>query len=319
MKKTLFAATLSALLVSPSVATAQLGGLLGGQSTTQSGAAGQVGGTGQLGGQSGGTLRGALENGIRGGLQGAAQGSANGGTVGQAMQQGLNNAVQSGVQGALNGNAQYNNNSINGQANVGLNDSIRSSLMNNLRLGDDGSVRLNDSLNAPLQQFGLQANDQILNADGQPMTSMDAVQAALNGNGQFQVRRNGEIVSLGGSSTAAMSQTSGLTFERKGNTLFISEVQSQSAAEQARLRVGDQIVTVNGQAVSSDGEFQRLIQANNSDNEVIFLRDGTRYRATIKTMQSKSSTSANRQTIEQKLQTIERLLSEIRMELRNNQ
>ncbi len=152
-----------------------------------------------------------------------------------------------------------------------------------------------------MQQYGFRPGDQLLDANGQPLTQAQFDQYLQSNNGPVRVLRNGQTVVLNGNMQGSgqinsqggqfygqsgqrsqgMVQSSGrqrfgITMRQSNEGVFVQGVTVGSPAAQAGIRPGDQIVSVNGQAISDPNSMIQLVGSSNGDQplDVQFRRNG---------------------------------------------
>lgn len=85
---------------------------------------------------------------------------------------------------------------------------------------------------------------------------------------------------------------------------------------QAGLRAGDQIVSINGNAIGRPEDISTyMLQANNSPTTISYLRNGQYGEAFLNSSNQFDNSRQTPQSIQSKLDQIERLIGEIRAEL----
>ena len=110
----------------------------------------------------------------------------------------------------------------------------------------------------------------------------------------------------------------GWTLSSRNNSVYISSLVNNSIATQAGLRTGDQIVSVNGNAIGRPEDVNSYYsQANNSPVTILYLRNGQTAEVVLNSSSVYGNPRANSQSILSKLDQIERLILEIRAELAN--
>jgi membrane-associated protease RseP (regulator of RpoE activity) len=182
----------------------------------------------------------------------------------------------------------------------------------------DGLVVNNVNTGGLAQQAGLLSGDQIVSINGNAVNSQADIstalrQSALSGNNVLMgVMRNGQLQSLtinAGSGTSALGQASGganaagttanaanltsgatqqttafrglndgLTFTPSQSGLTMNGVSASNWASQAGFQEGDQLVSIDGQPISSQTQFPTQLQSaidRNGFANVIVNRNGT--------------------------------------------
>ena len=316
MKKFIFCSILviTSSLSNCSLGQDLLGGLLGGQGGADNGAQppNQVGG-----------LRGAIRDQIQNAIQPNPPGGQN--VPSNVQVQGatqLNGQVggssrQSGAQ--FGGNTQQSvNNQPGGGASIGsqLLGVLRANLGDHATVGQDGTVRFRSDVNPQLQSMGILPNDQLIDANGQTIRDLNAANAYLQANQNLRVLRNGQIVTIQQSTSNANASQFGWSLGSRNNGVYISSIVSNSIAAQAGLRAGDQIVSINGNSVSRPEDISStMMHANGSSVAIVYIRNGQTGEAFLKSSNHGDSFRISPQSIQSKLNQIERLLGEIRAEL----
>jgi len=292
-----------------------LGGLLGGQG---SGANTGTQPPNQVGG-----LRGAIRDQIQNAIQPNPPGGQNpppnvqvqgstqiNGQVGGAP-------IQSGAQ--LGARTQQNFNNQQGVgASIGsqLLGVLRNNLVDHAAVGQDGTVRFRNDVNPQLRGMGILPNDQLVDANGQTIRDLNTANSYLQANQNLRVMRNGQIVAIQPSMSNTNASQFGWSFGSRNNGVFISSLVSNSVAAQAGLRAGDQIVSVNGTSISRPEDISSaMMQANGSTVAIVYVRNGQTGEAFLKSSSQGDSSRVSPQSIQFKLDQIERLLGEIRAEL----
>ncbi len=322
MKKIVYCSILSISLSFSSLAWSQdfAGGLLGNQG---SGANNGVQPANPAGG-----LRGAIREQIQNAIQPNTLGGQNispnvqaqGGS--QLNGQVGGSPIQGGTQ--LGGNIAPTQQNITNQLGAGA--SVGSQLLGVLRanlhdhavVGQDGTVRFRNDVNPQLRGMGILPNDQLIDANGQTIRDLNAANSYLQANQNLRVKRNGQIVTIQQSMPQSRSNTSqlGLSFGTRNNGVYVSSLVTNGIAAQAGLRAGDQIVSINGNPVSRAEDISTyMLQSNNSTTTVVYLRNGQSAEAYFNPSNQDNNPRIAPQSIQSKLDQIERLLVEIRAEL----
>ena len=292
-----------------------VGGLLGGQSGSANNGTqppNQVGGLR-------GAIRDQIQNAIQPNLPGAQNPPANVQVQGAPQ---LNGQVGgSPIQGETqrNANAQQNFNIQQGAGtSIGsqLLSVLRTNLVDHAAVGQDGTVRFRNDVNPQLRGMGILPNDQLIDANGQTIRDLNAANSYLQANQNLRVMRNGQIVAIQQSVSNSNTSQFGWSFGSRNNGVFISSLVSNSIAAQAGLRAGDQIVSINGNSVTRPEDISTyLMQTNGSTVAIVYIRNGQSGEAFLKSSNHGDSSRISSQSIQSKLDQIERLLGEIRAEL----
>lgn len=317
MKKIVFCSILVLTTSLPSCSWGQdlLGGLLGGQGNAANSNAqppNQVGG-----------LRGAIRDQIQNAIQPNPPGGQNlppnvqvQGTT-QINGQVVGSPNQGGTQ--LGASTQQNFNNQQGVgASIGsqLLGVLRTNLVDHAVVGQDGTVRFRNDVNPQLRGMGILPNDQLIDSNGQTIRDMNSANSFIQANQNLRVMRNGQIVAIQQSVSNTNSSQFGWSFGSRNNGVFISSLVSNSLAAQAGLRAGDQIVSINGISLSRPEDISSaLMQANGSTVAVVYVRNGQTGEAFLKSSSQGDSSRVSPQSIQFKLDQIERLIGEIRAEL----
>ncbi len=195
-----------------------------------------------------------------------------------------------GANAGLQGSAAQNATQSAGQGWLGR---VGNDIRGALQQADNGVLRLQNNLNPSLQQYGFRPGDQLLDVNGQPLTQAQFDQYLQSNPNQVRVLRNGQTVVLSGNmqGNAQFNQNQmgqgrmqgrqrfGITMNPggvNGEGVMISGVTVGSPAAQAGLRPGDQIIAVNGQAVSDPNSMIQLVGAAPQDQalDVQYRRNG---------------------------------------------
>ena len=313
MKKIVFCALLAVSTNLSGLSWGQgiVGGLLGGQGGASNNGSPPI----SQGGILPGAIRGQIQNAIQPNVPNGPTTSSNAQIQGASQsngQIGVTN-TQGGVQ--FGSNAQQ---IISGQQGGNTGTQLLGVLRTNLPLhatvGQDGTVRFRNDVNPQLRGMGILPNDQLIDSAGQPIRDLNAANSFLQANQNLRVMRNGQIVSI--QQTNSNSNQVGWSLGTRNNGVFISSLASNSIAARAGLRAGDQIVRVNGNVVSRPEDISPYImQADNSATTVSYIRNGQSIEATWNSPNQDQGMRAAPQSIQAKLEQIERLVSEIRQEL----
>jgi len=296
------------------------GGLLGNQ------------GTGSNNGVQPGNQAGGLRGAIREQIQNAIQPKPLEGQVIPPNVQSQGGSQLNGQVGgsSFQGGSRLDGNTLSQQQNitnqVGVGPSIGSQLLGVLRanlndhaaVGQDGTVRFRNDVNPQLRGMGILPNDQLIDANGQSIRDLNSANAYLQANQNLRVMRNGQIVTLQQLMQPSRSSTSqlGWSFGQRNNGVYISSLVSNGIAAQAGMRAGDQIVSINGNPVSRVEDISTYVmQPNNSPTTIVYLRNGQHAEAIFNPASQDNNPRVVSQSIQSKLDQIDRLLSEIRAEL----
>lgn len=207
--------------------------------------------------------------------------------------------------------------SVNQNAGQGWLGRVGNDIRGALQQADNGIMRLQDNLNPSLQQYGFRPGDQILDANGQPLTQAQFDQYVQNNPGQVRVLRNGQTIVLNGNmqgniqgnmqgrgqaygqgqmSGQGMMQPSGrqrfgITMNPSGEGVMVSAVTVGSPAAQAGIRPGDQIISVNGQEVANPNAMIQLVGNSSADQplDVRFRRNGQEMQSQVMLASSMNS------------------------------
>lgn len=195
---------------------------------------------------------------------------------------------------------------------------LRANLNDHAVVGQDGSVRFRNDLNPQLRDLGILPNDQLIDANGQSIQGLNAANTYLQANQNLRVKRNGQIVTLQQSMPQSSSNANqiGWSFGTRNNGVYITSLVANSMAAQAGLRAGDQIVSINGNPVRRSEDISTyMLQPNNSTATVVYVRDGQSAEAIFQPSSQDNRARIAPQSVQGKLDQIERLLGEIRAEL----
>jgi len=234
----------------------------------------------------------------------------------------LGSPIQGGTQ--LGGNISIPQQNISNQFGVGtsvgsqLLGVLRANLNDHASVGQDGTVRFRNDVNPQLRGMGILPNDQLIDANGQSIRDLNAANSYLQANQNLRVKRNGQIVTLQQSMPQSRSNTSqlGWSFGTRNNGVYIASLVSNSIAAQAGLRAGDQIISINGNPIGRSEDISTyMLQPNNSTTTVVYLRNGQSAEAIFNSQSQDYNPRIAPQSIQSKLDQIERLLGEIRAEL----
>ena len=195
---------------------------------------------------------------------------------------------------------------------------LRTNLIDHAAVGQDGTIRFRNDVNAQMRGMGILPNDQLVDSNGQPIRDLNAANSFLQANANLRVRRNGQIVTIQQAKPQSSSTTSqlGWSFGTRNNSVFISSLVSNSLAAQAGLRAGDQIVSINGNAIGRPEDISTyMLQANSSPMTISYLRNGQYGEAFLNSSSQIDNSRQAPQSLQSKLDLIERLIGEIRAEL----
>jgi len=316
MKKIVFCSILAITTSLSSCSWGQglVGGLLGGQG-------GQNNGT-QPPNQGGGlreAIREQIQNAIQPNLPGGQNVPSNVQVQGATQLNGQvgGSPIQSGVQLGAN-TQQILNNRQGGGSSIGsqLLGVLRTNLVDHAAVGQDGTVRFRSDVNPQLRGMGILPNDQLIDGNGQTIRDLNTANSYLQANQSLRVMRNGQIVAIQQTMSNANASQFGWSFGSRNNGVYISSLVSNSIAAQAGLRAGDQIVSINGNSVSRPEDIESyMMQANGATMAIVYIRNGQTGEAFLKSSSQGDSSRISPQSIQFKLDQIERLLGEIRAEL----
>ncbi len=321
MKKTVFCSILAISFSFSSLTWSQdfVGGLLGDQG---------AGANNVQPANSPGGLRGVIREQIQNAIQPNALGGQN--TSPNVQAQGGSQVNGQVGNSQIQGSTQLGGNTATPQQNIpnqlGAGSSVGSQLLGVLRgnlndhatVGQDGTVRFRNDVNPQLRGMGILPNDQLIDANGQSIRDLTAANSYLQANQNLRVKRNGQIVTLQQPLSQSRSNTSqlGWSFGTRNNGVYISSLVSNGIAAQAGLRAGDQIVSINGNPVGrSDDISNYMLQAKNSTTTIVYFRNGQTGEAVFNPSSQDNNPRIAPQSIQSKLDQIERLVGEIRAEL----
>ncbi len=280
---------------------------------------------GLLGGQEGGVIRGVIrdqiQNAIQPNLPGAQIAPSNVQVQGNAQLNGQlgGSPIQNGDQ--LGANTQpIPNNQQGAGTSIGsqLLGALRANLVDHAAIGQDGTVRFRNDVNPQLRGMGILPNDQLVDSNGQGIRDLNTANTFLQANQNVRVMRNGQIVAIQHSTSQSNSNANqfGWLFGTRSNGVFISSLASNGIAAKAGLRAGDQIVSINGNPVArTEDVTSYMMQANNSTIAIVYVRNGQSGEALFNVPSQDNGTRLAPQSIQSKLDQIERLIREIRAEL----
>jgi membrane-associated protease RseP (regulator of RpoE activity) len=140
----------------------------------------------------------------------------------------------------------------------------------------------------------------------------------LQSNQNLRVIRNGQIITIQQSTPQSNPNANpfGMSLGTRNNSVFISSLVSNGIASKAGLRAGDQIVSINGNPVSRPEDISNyMVQANNLPMVMVYVRNGQTGEAAFGAPNQADSSRSSPQSIQSKLDQIERLIGEIRAEL----
>ncbi len=314
MKRIVFCCTLAIISCLSSYSPGQevVRGLLGGQ---EGSANKGTPSTNQSGGLTQGTIRDQIRNAIQPNLPGVQNTPSNSQLNGQVG----GPAIQSGAQFGAN-SQQITNNQQGSGASIGsqLLGVLRANLGDHTAVGQDGTVRFRNDVNPQLRGIGILPNDQLIDSNGQGIRDLKTANSILQSNQNVRVMRNGQIVTLqqSTSQTYPNSNQFGWSFGTRNNGVFISSLVSDGIAAKAGLRAGDQIVSINGHSVTRTEDISTYMPlTNNSTVSMMYLRNGQSGEASFNSLDQGDSPTLSPQSIQSKLDQIERLIGEIRAEL----
>ncbi len=193
---------------------------------------------------------------------------------------------------------------------------LRNNLGDHAVVGQDGTVRFRNDVNPQLRGMGILPNDQLVDSNGQDIRDLNTANSYLQANQSLRVRRNGQIVTIQQSTSNANlnSNQLGCTFGIRNNAVFISSLATNGLAARAGLRAGDQILKVNGKLVSRPEEISSYLMEQNSPT-IAYVRNGQSGEVSLYPASQEPSPSRVPQSVQNKLDQIERLIGEIRAEL----
>ncbi len=266
------------------------------------------------------------------GLLGGQEGSANngapptnqsGGLIQGTIRDQIRNAIQPNLPGVQNtppNSQQTNNNQQGAGTSIGsqMLGVLRANFGDQAAVGQDGTVRFRNDVNPQLRGIGILPNDQLIDSNGQVIRDLKTANAMLQSNQNVRVMRNGQIVTLQQSTSQSYPNSNqfGWSFGTRNNGVFISSLVSNGIAARAGLRAGDQIVSINGNPISRPEEISTYITStNNSMVSMIYVRNGQSGEASFDAPNQDNSPLLAPQSIQSKLDQIERLVGEIRAEL----
>ncbi len=118
--------------------------------------------------------------------------------------------------------------------------------------------------------------------------------------------------------TAPSFGVGGLSLSTRNNGIWVNSVLANSPAALAGLRANDQISSVNGNSFLRVEDLQAyLAQAINGPVSITYIRNGQMGEATLNGSSQPRKATGGSPSIQSKLDQIERLLNEIRLELAN--
>ncbi len=137
---------------------------------------------------------------------------------------------------------------------------------------------------APAGVAGMQVGDKIIKIAGQPVASDDDIRTLSNQNGGkptvYTVLRDGQEVNL----TITPNTTSpylGVGLYAWYSPAIVDSVRDGSAAAEAGLQNGDEILSVNGQPVDNNIKAQYLITSSDGPVQLIIQRAGAQHTITV--------------------------------------
>ena len=314
MKKLVFYSTLTILIsfASPSQGQDLIGGLLGGQGDASNN------GT-QPPNQGGirGVIRDQIQNAIQPNLPVVPNAPSNIQLQRAAQPNGQVGGLplQSGRQPSVDAQPILNN-----QQSAGIGSQLlgvlRSSFVDQTVVGQDGTIRFRNDVNPQLRGMGIQPNDQLVDSNGMVIRDLNSASSFLQDNQSLRIRRNGQIVVIQPTNSNFKPNQVGWTFGIRNNGVFISSLVSNSIAARAGLQAGDQIISINGNGVSRPDDISSyLMQANSSATTVGYVRNGQPGEAFWNSPNQDAISRPASQSIQAKLDQIERLVGEIRAEI----
>ncbi len=280
------------------------------------------GGTGQqiLQQGVGGAVRGAVNgaagaNGVGANVGGAVNAGVNGSTgIGNAVNGVVNGAARSALGASANGSANVAGQALNlgaatrlgadGNLSTDFANQLRRRFTTSTRILGNGPVELSERLPAELRQMGFRPGDVLLNEAGKPLRSLGDVKSWVAANGKLNVLRDGKNVALNlasdastgaavGAPAANIATNVGLATKATSEGLVITDVTSNSVAAQAGLQAGDQVVSINGQAIADQQALNQALRAAESAATVEYLRGETRARANVNVASVNAQAGAN--------------------------
>jgi len=130
----------------------------------------------------------------------------------------------------------------------------------------------------------------------------------------LRLKQNGQIVTL--QQPKSSTNQPEWSFGQKYNGVYITFLGPNGIAAQAGLRAGDQIVSINGNTVGRAEDISNyMLQADNSLTTIVYLRNGQSGKASFNLSINDDDPGIAPQSIQSKLDKIDRLLGEIRAEL----
>jgi membrane-associated protease RseP (regulator of RpoE activity) len=282
-----------------------------------------------------GNLQGAVQNAIEGAVRGAVDGvqrgvqtiptvpgqenslvpnpgtmipGASSNAVGSLGSNSLSGSTNASVATGGAGNVPFNNAGVNWQQ-----------MLQQVITGNNGALRIGAESNNELRAMGLQPNDEIVDAGGRAYMSRTDFETALRSGQTVYVRRNGQIIAVSQAKNSQLDNRSlGWNLSNINNRLILASIISNGLASRIGLRAGDQLVRVNGQAVYSQSDFDRIHQSSNGPWTIVYLRDGREYEVVLPVENSGSVAipkNIDMNAVRSKLDQIEQLTRELRRDL----
>ncbi len=252
------------------------------------------------------------------------------------------NAAGAFTPGASNVNGIGSGQSVVGNTVQGLvnGQSFGTALQNSLDMNANG-YRLSGQMNNQLQQqYGLQPGDVIVDQNGRPVRDASSLNQWLQSSDGYRVQRDGRVIQLGSrvnNSTSMQPNSSvgngnprrlGITMESTLNSAIVSTVDQNSLAARSGLRVGDRIVSYNGQPITGPDNLINYVAASDNEANIVVDRNGRReslfvrfdglQSATGSTQlgpQNRNSSSDDYQSLSRRIDNIERALFQIQQTL----
>ena len=228
-----------------------------------------------------------------GGLLGGQGGGANNGAQPPNQAGGLRGAIREQIQNAIQPNLPGGQNAPT-----------------NVQAPGNGQVN-RQAIGSPIQG-GLQPGGNVTNTqsilNNQPGAGTSIGSQAIGG----MLRTNQPSAPQSNANTSQL----GWSLGTRNNGVFISSLVSNGMAAQAGLRAGDQIVSINGNPVGRSEDIPTyLLQANGSATTIVYYRNGQSGEAYLNASNQNDRSRIAPQSIQAKLDQIERLIGEIRAEL----
>lgn len=195
----------------------------------------------------------------------------------------LNNSIKNSLDNSLNGSLNsVIDNAINNKLNLSVG-SLGTNLTQSLNLNTNGDLgatlnglNVNSVVNGSLaQRIGLNAGDKIVAINRAWVNSPSDMAAKLKasvaetGSAWIYVERNGENEWVRFDPEALSKPRIGVALDANNSVVTIARVDTESPAARAGVKIGDELVSINGRAVKSSDDVIAGVKAAAADGEEV--------------------------------------------------